>query len=38
MRTLFEIVGSISSLYIGVRLVATVVDICQRWRTGNWEV
>ncbi len=31
-------VGAIAVTYVGVRVVATVVDIVDRWRTGNWDV
>ncbi len=30
-------VGAIAVAYVGVRVVATVVDIVGRWRTGNWD-
>jgi hypothetical protein len=32
------VVGGVVVTYFGVRVVATVVDIIDRWRTGNWEV
>ena len=31
-------VGGIVVAYVGVRIVATVVDVVGRWRTGNWDV
>jgi hypothetical protein len=34
----FGIVGACFSVYVGIRLAATVVDIIQRWRHNDWEV
>jgi len=32
----FGIVGACFSVYVGIRLVATIVDIIQRWRSDDW--
>jgi hypothetical protein len=37
MKEAFAVIGSIFVFYFGVRIVATGVDIFQRWRSGNWE-
>jgi hypothetical protein len=31
-------VGAIAVTYVGVRVVATVVDIVGRWRRNDWSV
>ena len=38
MSTVVGVVGSVVVAYFAVRLVATVVDVVQRWRTGNWDL
>jgi hypothetical protein len=34
MNTFFAILGAIVSVYFSVRVIATVVDVLQRWRSG----
>jgi hypothetical protein len=34
---MFGAVGGVVVMYFGVRVVATVVDVIDRWRTGNWD-
>ena len=36
VKTIFAIVGTTAFAYLAVRVVATVVDVFQRWRSGNW--
>ena len=36
MKTIFAIVGTTAFAYLAVRVAATVVDVFQRWRSGNW--
>jgi len=38
MYTFFSIVGACFTVYVAVRVVATVVDVYQRWRNDDWEV
>jgi hypothetical protein len=33
----FGVVGSVIVAYFVVRVVATLVDVVNRWRTGNWD-
>ena len=35
---LMAITGGIVWVYSGVRIVATIVDVIQRWWTDDWEV
>ena len=35
---LMAITGGIVWAYVGVRIVATIVDVIQRWWTDDWEV
>ncbi len=37
LYNVFGAVGGVVVLYCGVRVVATVVDVIDRWRTGNWD-
>ena len=32
------IVGSVVVVYFAIRVAATILDVLNRWRTGNWEV
>ena len=38
MYTVFAIIGACVVVYFAVCVGATVVDVLQRWRSGNWEV
>lgn len=38
IRPVIEVTGSIVVAYFVLRVVATVIDVLNRWRTGNWEV
>jgi hypothetical protein len=38
MTRLFGVVVCIAVAYVGVRVVATVVDIVGRWRRNDWSV
>ena len=33
----FGVVGGVVVTYFVVRVVATLVDVVNRWRTGNWD-
>jgi hypothetical protein len=37
MRSGFAVIGCVVSVHFMVRVGATVVDVIQRWRSGNWE-
>ena len=36
--TFLGITGACVSVYVGIRVVATIVDVIQRWRSGDWSV
>jgi hypothetical protein len=38
METAMVFVGSVYSTYIAVRIGAAIIDVLNRWRTGNWDV
>jgi hypothetical protein len=37
MKTSFAILGATLVVYFGVRILATIVDVYQRWRDNDWE-
>ena len=37
MNSFFAVIGASVVVYVSVRVGATVVDVIQRWRTGNWD-
>jgi len=37
LHSVFGVVGAVTALYIGIRILATVADVINRWRTGNWD-
>jgi len=38
MNIALGVVGGVVVTYFAVCVVATLVDVVNRWRTGNWEV
>jgi hypothetical protein len=34
---MFAVIGASWTVYFGLRIVATVVDVYQRWRNNDWK-
>ncbi len=38
LHGVFGVVGAVTALYIGVCILATLVDVIGRWRRNDWSV
>lgn len=38
LRSVFGVVGGVVCVYFAIRVVVTIFDVLNRWRTGNWDV
>lgn len=38
VRSVFGVVGAVVTLYLAVRVGATIYDVCWRWKHNDWSV